>query len=256
MVSSQLTSAELSCEKRHQVILGRLNNQVHNSDFSLQKLDEVSQQQVRAVDIAEAGFQAVHSGLVNSLTSNQEGHNATHALLSQVGGHLQQILRDRVTFGSVRERAFSSFDCGRISNSSATTMEAPVFWKKRYSHYLPIGALQLDVSPRQESTSSKNSAPEDGMESKITATFVPPRWLSSLAIKYAIVVNYNSMGNYLCQSMNLNPITVNYNPNFIEAVMNCDVKGVQKSFREGLARPTDHIIDGLNLVPWTKVSFH
>ena len=256
MVSSQLASTESSSENRHQVILGRLNNHVQNNDFNLQKLDEVSQQQVRAVDIAEAGFQAVHSGLVNSVTSNQEGHNATHALLSQVGGHLQQILRDRVTFGSVRERALSSFDCGRKSNSSATTKEVPVFWE-RHSYCLPIGTLQLDVSKRQEITCSTKSTLEDRMKSKITATFVPPRWLSSFAIKYAIVVNYSLNGNYWRHSMNLDPMTVNHNPIFIKAVENCDVKGVQKSFREGLARPTDHIINYYGaLVPWTKVSFH
>ena len=41
----------------------------------------------------------------------------------------------------------------------------------------------------------------------------------------------------------LEPLTVNYNPIFIDAVNNVEVEGVRRSFAEGLAKPTDYILD-------------
>ena len=71
------------------------------------------------------------------------------------------------------------------------------------------------------------------------------------------MLNYSQVDDQWRSSMNLKPLIINHSSVFLNAVWNCDVEGVKQSFRTGLARPTDYVLDvyGGGVVPWTKVGF-
>lgn len=201
----------------------------------------------------EKGFQAVQAGLNKAVASSREGHEITNALLGTCNSQLNQILRNQITFGATRYSVSSPTNRSRPSD--LTTMESNVFWKS-YSPTLPIGNLRIRLNQIRHSKRSRSSAPKQCTESKIEVTFVPPRWLSNVVMNYSIKLCYDWTSNQLGCGMELEPLTINHNPFFIDAVQSLDVEGMQRSFREGLARPTDYLIDwGQYVCPWYKVGF-
>ena len=234
-------------EARKLEALSRLDDLTQNGNLNSQKLDEVFQQQARVIDISEAseaGLQAVHSGLM------REGHQVTQAMLSQYGTQLDQITR---ILGTGGHSVYSTSKVHKVSQS--TTTETSIFWRS-FSHSLPIGNLNIKLSQARQSMRSKRSASQDHTKSKIEVTFVPPWWLSSLAVQYVMKLDHNLIGNQWRWSANLNPLTINYNPFFIEAAEDWDVEGLRESFRKGLARKTDYILDLWGApIPWQTVSF-
>ena len=240
-VSSQHTVTESANQERHLTVLAHLDDHSKRDDLNSKKLDKVFQRQVRSLDLSEAGFQAVHSSLVAASSSSSEDHKATHAMLNEFQGQLQKVLRNHVTFGPVGNTVRLSTLRARALN---TITEATVFWK--YSSYrMPIGLLKISLSENRQSRSSGRSTLQVCTESVIAIQFVPPRWLSVVALNYSLKLSYDLIGDQWRWGATLNPLTVNYNPFFIDAVNNLDVEGVRRSFAEGLARPTDYLlIDG------------
>lgn len=203
------------------------------------------------MDMNEAGFQAVHSGLMTASSSNLECHSTTHALLGQCGGWLQQIIRNHVTFGSPEERVPTSVP--RAKASSKAIVETAVFWK--YSVYrMPIGMLTIRLLKTWQSRDPSCSTSQVCTGSDIALEFVPPWWLSRMAIKYSMRLNSDLLSDQWRWGATLQPLTVNYNPFFINAVHSCDVKGLRRCFEEGIARPTDYILD-YTPNPWYQVCF-
>lgn len=196
----------------------------------------------------EAGFQAVHSSLVAA----SEDHKTTHAMLSQCQGQLQQVLRNNVTFGTTENSVHLSAPSAR---GSSKITETSVFWK--YSSYgMPIGLLKIRLEKSRQSKASARSTPQVCTESDIAIEFVPPRWLSGIVINYSMKLNHDLVSNHWRWGATLNPLTVNYNPFFINAVERLDVEGVRRSFAEGLARPTDYLLNSWNMLePWYEVCF-
>ena len=205
------------------------------------------------MDMNEAGFQAVHSGLMAASSSNLECHDTTHALLGQFGGWLQHIIRNRVTFGSPGDSVPTSVP--RAKASSKAIVETAVFWK--YSVYcMPIGMLTIRLLKTWQSRDPSCSTSQVCTGSDIALEFVPPWWLSRMAIRYSMKLSSDLLSKQLRLGATLETETVNYNPFFVKAVQSCDVNGVRRSFEEGLARPTDYILVRAHLlVPWYSVCF-
>ena len=245
-VSSKLTSTESTNRSRHHEVLAHLNDHAKSDNLNIEKLNEVSQQQVRSMDVNEAGFRAVHSSLITASSSSAEEHKTTHAILNQCQGQLQQILRDRITFGKVGHSIYSPPTRPKALNSATT--ETTVFWGYSF-HRLPIGMLQICLHQTRRREKLKRSAAEVCAGSEIVVTFVPPRWLSRIAIEYSMSLNWDLISSQWRWGATLRPLTVNYNQFFVNAVHNIDVEGVRKSFAEGLAKPTDYVLLW-NRTPW------
>ena len=200
----------------------------------------------------EAGFQAVHSSLVAASSSSSEDHKATQAMLIQCQGQLQQVIRNHVTFGTIENGLSLSTPRARNSN---TIIKTTVFWKHLF-YRMPIGSLEINLNESRHSNSSGRSTPQVCTEAAIAIQFVPPRWLSGVVINYSMKMSRNSNIDQWRWGASLNPLTVNYNPIFINAVEDLDVGGLRRSFAEGLAKPTDYILRwGSDLWPWYDVSF-
>ena len=199
----------------------------------------------------EAGFQAVHSNLFATSSSSSEDHKTTHAMLNQCRGQLQQVLRSYISFEKNGNSVHLPTRCTRGSN---TITETTVFWN--YSSYrMPIGLLEIRLKESRQKKSSGRLTTQVCTESAIAIEFVPPQWLSRVAIKYSMNLNHDLIRDQWRWGATLNPLTVNYNTNFINAVLSLDVEGVRKSFAEGLARPTDCLLSWRNdaLEPWYMV---
>ena len=247
--SSQHTVAESANEARHQTVLAHLDNYAERHNISNEKMEEVSQQQLRSIDVNEAGFQAVHSGLISAASSNLEEHKTTHAMLSQCQGQIQQMLRNHLTFGTVGNGVRWSNPRAGASNPIT---ETTVFWG-RYTYRMPIGMLNMRLNQTRQIRNSRCSAPQSCTESGVVVEFVPPPWLSRVVINYSMKLSCESIKHHLRWGATLECPTVNYNSFFVNAVMSFDVEGIRRSFSEGLAKPTDYILDDFGAYPWYKV---
>ena len=247
-VSSQVTVSESANGARHEVILAHLDDHTERHNLNIKKMDEVVQQQVRSMDMNEAALRAVHSGLIDATSSNLEENKTTHAMVRQCQSQLQTLIRNKVTFGTI-ERSVRSAST-HTGASDHTTLETSVFWS--YSHHrMPIGMLNIDVKKSRETKTSRKSAPRVCTGSEIAVTFVPPSWLSGVAFNFSMKVTCDLVSSQWYWGANLEPLTVNYNKVFIEAIEMADVEGVRRSFAKGLAKSKDYVLnrDG-DLVPW------
>lgn len=235
--SSQSTISESANQARHRVVLTHIDHQAKLGSLNNEKIDGVSQQQSRSIDLNEAGFQAVHSGIISAASSNLKEHKTTHAMLTQYQGHIQQMIRKHITFRVVDPRAHSSPSNLRASIPTETV----VFWKHS-CHRTPIGTLNIQLRQTRQSRNSRRSTAQDSAESHIAVEFVPPWWLSMTAIKYSIKLSSDLISNQLHWGSTLQPLTVSHDPFFLDAIWRLDVEGVRRSFTEGLAKPTDYIL--------------
>ena len=75
-----------------------------------------------------------------------------------------------------------------------------------------------------------------------TFTFIPPPWLSHLVIHWDVRI-YKTVSSLPRITLSLSPIRCNPSQELKAAITRFDVMGLQRLFREGLARPTDYIFD-------------
>ncbi|KAL9636808.1 MAG: hypothetical protein Q9164_002599, partial [Protoblastenia rupestris] len=101
VISSRITGAESASDARHHTVLDRLINHEMTDNHTAQKLNEVHQRQLGAIDISEVGFQAIRSDITNAALLNYEWHDTTNALLVQNKVQLQQILSNQIASGTV-----------------------------------------------------------------------------------------------------------------------------------------------------------
>ena len=219
------------------MVLAHLDDQTKRDDVISEKMDESFERQVRSMDMNEAGFQAVLSSLVAASSSSSEGHKITHAMLSQLQGQWQQMLRNHIAFGTIGDDVDSSTPRARAPNPTTETI---VFWK-HYVYRMPIGILKIRLIKSRQSKHSRRLTSQICTDSEIALEFVPPRWLSRVVINYSMKLGYDLISDQWRWGATLRPLTVNYNPFFINAVKSCDAGGVRRSFAEGLARPTDYL---------------
>ena len=244
-MSSQLNIASSTNEARYEAVLARLKDQVHNGHLNTEKMDDVIQQQATSRVLNEAGLRAIHSSLITTSSSNLDEHKTTRAILSQYHG-----FRCSGTAGHSGHPVSTHYG---TSNSSATDMI--VFWSHFYDR-IPIGRLRVTLIQNRQIRNSGRSTQRVCTKTKFAIQFAPPRWLSKVVINYSMKLSCDSISSQWRWGAALNPLTVNYNLFFIKAVIvkKIDVEGVRRSFAEGLARPTDYLVDHhANPVPWYQV---
>ena len=237
-ISSDLKSAKLASDEMHRDLQSRMENDVERNDFIRQTVDEVRGEQLRTIEMTELGFQAVQSALVTAVSSNREEHHSTHTMLRRQET-LMQRLGNHLALGnsktSVRSPRTRSDTWGPI------TPRTTFYWRTRY-HGLPLGILRISICQARKYKGAENSASPESTESNIEVTFVPPKWLTCLALDYRMKLSYNSIEDQWHWGVNMRPLTVNQNPFVINALKSVDLGAIQKSFRDGLIRPTDYVL--------------
>ena len=221
---------------------------MHINKLGLQRQDEGFQKQIEAMDVSETGFKAIQSGLTTITSSIEKGNAAIHTRVEQIGAHLQQIIMDHVSFGASK---YITTPLTQHPNASrVNSVEADVYWKFRFTS-LPIGKLQMNLRQSKQIKLSERRIAEGHKRSEIKVIFVPPAWFSSIALEYTFCFYKNlSDTSWWPWNTKLRPLVINHDPFFNEALRYIDVQGVQKSFREGRARPTDFVISYGIAVPW------
>lgn len=249
-ISSDLKSAKSASDEIHRDLQSRIDDDVERIDRVHQTVDEVRGEQVRTIEMTESGFQAVQSALVTAVSSNREEHHLTHTILRRQET-LMQRLGSRLAFGDSRNCVRSSHSC---SDAWGSTTQKATFYRQILYHSLPIGSLRVSIKQTQQCEGFQRSDSLKNTESNIEVTFVPPKWLTCLAVDYRMKLNYNSIGNQWHWGVSLKPLTVNQNPFIIRALETLDLVAIQKSFREGLLHPMDYVLWwGEDLVPWYLV---
>ena len=251
-LTSQITSTEPANEERYHSILAHLNDHTKSGIVNNVKVGEVLQQQVRSSDINEAGFKAVHTSIFAASTSSSEEHKETHAMLRQCQGQLQQIIRDHIAFETNYQNVHSPPSRPEALRGTHTT--STVFWRD-YRLRLPIGMLDINLSQTRQIRSSKHLETRLCAKSGLEVVFVPPRWLSSVVIKYSMNLCCDLISSEWRWGATLMPLTVNENLFFREAIRSLDLEDLRSSFSKGLAKPTDQILYRGFPVPWYWVCF-
>ena len=249
-VSSDLQTAKFASDEMHRALQSRLDIHAQRGDVVRQNVDEIRCKQMKAIEVNEAGFQAVQSALVTAASFSREGHESTHAMLREQK-NLMQRLGNHLTFGA-------SKNCARVPGSGpdkwGSTTPMTTFYWRTYYHSLPVGKLCISIKQTRQCEGSENSSSPESTESNIKVTFVPPKWLTCLAVDYRMKLVYNSIGDQWHWGVNLRPLTVNQNPFVVDAVETVNLGGIQKSFREGLLHPTDYVLErDTDLRPWYMV---
>ena len=219
----------------HRDLQSRMDEHAQRDDIVRQNLDETRREQTRSIEINEAGFQAVKFALV-------AGHESTHAMLSQMQ-RLGNHLAFRASKNSVRSPRMPSDEWGSL------TPMTTVYWKTLY-HNLPIGKLRISIDQTRHCKGSTDSSSLESTESSISVTFVPPKWLTCLAVDYKMKLSHNFIGDQWHWGAHLRPLTVNQNPFVINALETLDLGAIKESFSEGLIHPTDCVLDGTYVKPW------
>ena len=233
----------------HRDLRSRMDAHVQRDGFLHQNVHETRREQRRAVEITEAGLQAVQSALVTAASFNREGHESTHAMLRQQE-NLMQRLGNQLAFGNRKNCVRSPLS---RSNKGGSAITKSTFYWKTLHHSLPIGNLHISMEQTHNYKGSEDSTSPESTESTIAVTFVPPKWLTSLAVNYRMELGYNSIGDQWHWGARLKPLTVNQNPFVIDALSTLDLGAIQKSFREGLIHPKDYALLGEYPVPWFSV---
>ena len=247
-VSSNLQTARLASDEMHRALQSRLDIHAQRGDVVRQNVDEIRCKQMKAIEVNEAGFQAVQSALVTAASFNREAHVSTHAMLRQQET-LMQRLGTQLAFGNNKNCPRSPHSCS--DKWGCITPKTTVYWKTFY-HSLPIGYLRISLDHSRNCKGFEDSTSPESTESNIKVSFVPPKWLTCLAVDYRMKLGYDSIGDQWHWGANLRPLTVNQNPFVIDALEKLDLGAIQKSFEEGLLHPTDYVLSDA-LCPWYLV---
>ena len=249
-ISSDVKSAKSASDRMLRDLQSRMDDDVERNDLVRQTVDEVRGEQVRTIEMTNLGFQAVQSALVTAVSSNREEHNLTHTILRRQET-LMQRLGNHLAFGNSETCVRSSRT--RTDTWGPITPKTTFYWKTRY-HSLPLGILRISTCQARKYKDAEGSASLENTESNIEVTFVPPKWLTCLAVDYRMELDYNSIEDQWHWGVNMRPLTVNQNPFVINALKSFDLGAIQKSFRDGLIRPTDYVVSSWGaILKWYRV---
>ena len=119
-----------------------------------------------------------------------------------------------------------------------------------------LGLLSVKAFRNRPLNQSSRVHGRDNLRLKVS--FLPPSWMSRTALRATIDVPGQSFLSNSWPSIILQPVTINQNPNLLEALHCLDLVKLRHLFETKQARPTDMIMD-LELnepVPLGEVSFH
>ena len=237
-LSSQISDLGTDSEIRHCAVLTHLKNGAANEALHSHRLDDIFRSQSKNLRSIQAGFQAAEVSVRNE-------HEITRTVLSQYHDRLVSTLGKRTGFALVGQR---------VRSSPQGLLTRTRFISKYLSLSLPIGTLNVYREGIQDIDRSPKSSQQSHMKFDIKVTFVPPLWLSQIALQYALKINYEFVSNEWHWGASLRPLTINTNPFFLKAIEKFDVAAVMESFETGLARLTDYVLSNYGgPVPWYSV---
>ena len=109
----------------------------------------------------------------------------------------------------------------------------------KQGYVLPIGTLETEKTTRYIRLTCP-SIPQVYSESEIGFTFVPPLWLSSLAIRCSL-----SLRGYRLEretlGFRLRPLNINHNSSLLGAIKSSDITGLQRLLNAGQVHPIDYL---------------
>ena len=104
--------------------------------------------------------------------------------------------------------------------------------------YLNLGLLGQVASSRIVTAGKRLNEP---YHYQSTFTFIPPSWLSILVLHWDLQINM-VLNRHPRLSFSLSPICYNPSQELKAAIITFDLPELQRLFREGLAHPTDYIV--------------
>jgi len=106
--------------------------------------------------------------------------------------------------------------------------------------YLDLGLCGQVASSRSITAGKRSNEPKQ-YNHHYTFTFTPPQWLSNLVLRWDLRIK-SVLNRPPSIRVSLSPILYNPNQDLKAAITTFDLPGLQRLFREGLAQPTDYII--------------
>lgn len=104
--------------------------------------------------------------------------------------------------------------------------------------YLYLGLFGQVTSSRSITAGKRSNGP---YHYHSTFTFIPPSWLSTLVLHWDLQIN-SVLNRPPRLSVSLSPVRYNPSQELKAAITTFDLPGLQRLFREGLAQPTDYIV--------------
>ena len=104
--------------------------------------------------------------------------------------------------------------------------------------YLDLGLFGQVASSRSITAGKRSNGP---YHYHSTFTFTPPPWLSTLVLHWDLQI-HSVFDRAPRLSLSLSPIRYNPSQDLKAAITTFDISGLQRLFREGLAQPTDYIV--------------
>ncbi len=104
--------------------------------------------------------------------------------------------------------------------------------------YLDLGLFGQVASSRSITVGKRSNGP---CHYHYTFTFTPPPWLSILVLHWDLHIN-SVLNRPPRLSFSLSPICYNPSQELKAAITTFDLPKLQRLFREGLAQPTDYIV--------------
>lgn len=192
--------------------------------------------------MSSAALQNICSKLENTESSSCGRYKRCHESLARIDDRLT-LLQNQLELGPFRPSCSlvrPVIPGKRESLGGKATMAATIFWTSR-SYSLPIGTLHVQLRKKCKCHELSEPGVEELKSSRMNLTFAPPRWLSSIMLRYNLELcrNYNSSLPGLI--FNITPFTVNNDRIVYQTIRQADVAGLRRLFQAGLARPTDHI---------------
>ena len=172
-VTSRLDDTDAANEARSKRILACFDDQVQGNIENVRAARKAAMEQRKVFAMTKTMLDRVDSGF----TSNLREHEITRKVI----GNFHQLLRPRTSRQHLRWGSHSSI----ISISGFA----------RCCLRLPFGCLYIRRVLTLRSKGSPQSPSEESRASETEITFVPPLWLSNLAIQYCMALDYRSGRN-------------------------------------------------------------
>lgn len=215
-----------------------------------------SQRATNLAEMSSSVFQTVYSKLQSAESSSHGRYERHQELLSPdqqssaTGSNTLELGPFRASGNTVKPAIPEQCKGPDLK----TTVAATLYWSARL-YSLPIGTLHAQVLIKSKCNASIGAAGQELEESNINLTFVPPRWLSRIMFRCDLEICHKVKSSFPSLMISITPVSINTNPLLYQAVEQADVEGLQYLFRTGLARPTDYIPDGSDLVSLLDVGF-
>ena len=119
--------------------------------------------------------------------------------------------------------------------------------------HLPTGSIKFQMLRKLYSSPSDQPTDEELSQSEINVTFIPPPWLSSLALRFSLQMRRHGLEREILRS-SLRPVVINGIPLLLEAIQSCDVCKLQRLIQTEKLHLTDYVVKDGELTPLGEVS--